>query len=87
MTDLSTTPFGTCRRLMSVVEIFGTGRGSIDARDPHAISISFPATGLGHPRAVADSALRSFRNAGYDLVSDASNDDEVRFVLSDPMAA
>lgn len=87
MTDHSTTPFGTCRRLISVVDTFGAKGGSIDARNPRAISVSFPATGLGNPRAVADSALRSFRDAGYDLVSDTSNDDEVRFVLSDPMAA
>lgn len=88
MTDLARMPaFVSCRQVMKVVDIFAPQSGYVDASNPSAIVVRFPVANLGHPRAVADSAIRSFDDAGFDLVRDDSDDRDASLVLRDRMAA
>lgn len=88
MADLARMPaFVSCRQVMKVVDIFAPQSGYVDASNPSAIVVRFPVASLGHPRTVADSAIRSFADAGYDLVRDDSNDRDASLVLRDRMAA
>jgi hypothetical protein len=88
MADLARMPaFMSCRQVMKVVDIFSPTSGYVDASNPSAIVVRFPVASLGHPRTVADSAISSFADAGFDLVRDDSNDRDANFVLADRMAA
>lgn len=83
---MSMPAFVACQRVMAIVDCFQPRSGSVDARNPCAIAVSFPVGGLGHPRTIADSAIRMFDDAGFSVVSNDSDDRDARFVLAD-MAA
>lgn len=73
-------------RVSAVVDCFQPKKGTIDARDPSAISVSFPIADLGHPTTIIQSATRMFDDAGYSVVSDTSDTQNIHFVLCDQAA-
>ena len=84
MADLARLPaFATTRKVMDVVDALGALSGSVDASRPGGIVVQFPVSGLGDPSIIADSACRSFIDAGFQPVTMDVNDRTARFVITD----
>lgn len=67
----------------SVVDMFDTGHGTIDASDPQRIVVEFDASRAGHPETIAESACRSFRDVGLQPLTMNVDDRTARFTLRD----